>query len=462
MGRTRNPQHETKKVLDSFKIFLSEKCLFQGSERVLLAVSGGVDSMVMAHVFRQAGIAHGIAHCNFQLRGEASDGDEQFVRRYAQERGILCFHTSFATEAIAERESESIQVAARRLRYEWLESIRSEEGYDFIATAHHLDDAAETLLYNLTKGCGIRGLHGIPVRRGHIIRPMLFAPRLEVEAYAREQGIAWREDASNSETYYTRNKIRHEVLPVLKAINPQFEKTMGANIQRFRDAEALFHHAVQDILRRVTREEPGGGISIRIDELAAFPAPASVLYELLRPYGFAPAQAAAVLDRAAGQAGAVFLSGAWRLLIDRDEAHLESIPEGPQEAIAIHQHTRSAAVPEGWFALEHFEGKPAVISAEPELALLDAHLLNWPLRLRRWQPGDYFHPFGMKGQRKKLQDFFTAEKLSRFDKEKVWIVETASGEICWVAGYRMDDRFRITPSTKQYLVLKYRKNDAPL
>lgn len=462
MGRTRNPQHETKKVLDSFKIFLSEKCLFQGSERVLLALSGGVDSMVMAHLFREAGISYGIAHCNFQLRGEASDGDEQLVRRYAKASGIPFYHSAFSTKEIAEKEGESIQVTARRLRYEWLEKIRREEGYDLIATAHHLNDTAETVLYNLAKGCGIRGLLGIPVRREQIIRPLLFATRQEVEAFAAERGIDWREDASNLETYYVRNKIRLEVLPLLKAVNPQLEKTMAANIQRFRDTEALFQFAVEDIARRVKKEEAPGSITIRVEDLANYPAPATVLYEILRPYGFVPAQAIAVLERAEGQPGAIFLSREWRLLIDRGEIRLEPVQNIEEVPIELQLTTSSAAVPEGWFDIDRLDGKPAVISADPHTAMLDADLLEWPLRLRRWKPGDFFYPFGMKGQRKKLQDLFTDEKLSRFDKEKVWIIETANGDICWVAGYRIDDRFRISSSTSRYLVLKYHKNDSTL
>ncbi|MBX2930267.1 MAG: tRNA lysidine(34) synthetase TilS [Saprospiraceae bacterium] len=447
---------------DAFSKFLSEQCLASRSERILLAVSGGVDSMVMAHLFRQAGLSLGMAHGNFQLRGEASDADEQLVREYAQQHSIPFYSIAFPTDSIAEQEGESIQITARRLRYEWLEKVRKEERYDLIATAHHLNDAAETVLYNLTKGCGIRGLHGIAARRERIIRPLLFATREEVEAFAHAEGILWREDASNAQTYYMRNKIRLEVVPLLKAINPQWEKTMAANMQRFRDTEALLQYAVAGIARRIVQQSADGGISIRLDELSACPAPATVLYEILHPYGFLPAQVAGIMERKEGQSGAIFLAPAHRLLIDRGVAYLEALRTESDAPVELFPETGSAAVSDGWFELEMFDGSPAVISAERHIAMLDTARLSWPLRLRRWKPGDYFCPIGMNGRRKKLQDFFTDEKMSRFEKEKTWVVETAQGEICWVAGYRTDDRFRITAQTRRHIVLYYRKNEPTL
>jgi tRNA(Ile)-lysidine synthase len=447
---------------DAFAKYLSEQCLVSGSERILLAVSGGADSMVMAQLFRQAGLSYGIAHCNFQLRGEASDADAQWLREYAQQHSIPFYSIAFPTQALAEESRESIQLTARRLRYEWLEKIRKEERYDLIATAHHLNDAAETLLYNLTKGCGIRGLHGIAARRGHIIRPLLFATREEVEAFAHAEGVAWREDASNAQTYYMRNKIRLEVVPLLKEINPQLEKTMAANMLRFRDTEALLQYAVEDIARRVVKGAPAGGISIDLNELGACPAPATVLYEILRPYGFLSAQVSNILEHKDRQPGAIFLAPAHRLLTGRGVAHVEAMPGEGAASFELHPETGSAVVPEGWFEIDLYDGSPVVISAEKHIAMLDAERLDWPLRLRRWKPGDYFCPIGMNGRRKKLQDFFTDEKLSRFEKEKIWILETAKGEICWVAGYRIDDRFCITPQTRRHIVLYYRKNEPTL
>ncbi len=449
-------------MLEAFHKFLSDKCGLHGGERVLLAVSGGIDSMAMAHLFRLAGLAHGMAHCNFQLRGQASDMDEQMVREYAGAHQIPLHCIAFPTQSIAAQEKESIQVTARRLRYEWLETIRREEGYDLVATAHHMDDAAETMLYNLSKGCGIRGLHGIAERRGHVIRPLLFSTRAEIEQWAASQGFTWRDDASNAETHYARNKIRLLAIPALREINPQWERTMAANTQRFRDAEALYEYAVADIARLVKRENADGSMDILLHELRAFPAPVTVLYELLRPFGFVPEQARVILDSGARQPGALFHSPGYRLLLDRGEAHIQPLSKHMAGVIEVELLSHSVAVPEGSFEISPHTGNPDVILADPHTAMLDAGALTWPLRIRRWQAGDSFHPLGMKGRSKKLQDFFTDEKLSRFDKEKVWIVETAEGEICWVAGYRIDDRFRITPQTSRYLVLKYRKNEASL
>ncbi len=449
-------------MLDAFRRFLMDTCLLKGNERVLLAVSGGVDSMVMADLFHKAGVKHGLAHCNYKLRGIASDQDEQLVRDYALQHNIDIHCVAFPTFDLAKTEKASIQVLARRLRYEWLDSIRSAEGYDFIATAHHINDAAETMLYNLAKGCGIRGLHGIAERTGHIVRPLLFATRAEIHAYAEANNIIWREDESNAGSYYMRNKIRHEVVPVFKAINPQWERTMEANIQRFRDAEALFQYAVEAISRQVCSTNPDGSRVIHLGALEDFPAAATVLYEILRPLGFTPGQVAGILAVKAGHSGALFCSPAYRLLINRGDAHVVREQGGEDKEITIDETVQSVSLAEGNLEIIHCQGKPAVFNADPHIAVLDTAQLSWPLKMRHWHAGDFFFPLGMKGRRKKLQDLFTDEKLSRFEKEKVWVLETAEGKICWVLGLRIDESFRIRPETSEYIVLKFRKNESSL
>lgn len=433
-----------------------------GDEPILTAISGGVDSMVMAHLFRLADWPHGIAHCNFRLRGAESDADEALVRAYAQEHGIPFFSIAFDTAAIAAEAKESIQITARRLRYQWLEQVRIANGYDFIATAHHQDDAAETLLYNLAKGCGIRGLHGIAERSGYLLRPLLFAGRQELEAFARQEGIAWREDASNQESYYARNKIRREAVPVFRSINPQWTQTMAANIQRFRDTEALFGFAVAQIMKQAVTTTPDGSLRIRLETLTEYPAPTTVLYEILRPYGFGASQAQAILESRERQSGALFLAGRHRLILHRGEAIVEALPANEITALEWSEAMPMISLPEGNLFLEKKLGQPEQWPASPDTALLDAERTLMPLRIRPWQPGDRFCPLGMEGRSKKLQDLFTDLQLSRFEKERVRVVETAEGEICWIAGYRADDRFKITPDTKSYYVLRFEKNGGTL
>lgn len=449
-------------MLETFLTHLREKCRLQDGERVLLALSGGVDSMAMADLFRQTGRLHGIAHCNFGLRGAASDADEALVRAYAAEHGIPFFSTSFDTLRMAAEAGESIQTAARRLRYEWLEQVRAAHSYDFTATAHHADDAAETLLYNLAKGCGIRGLHGIAERSGRLLRPLLFATRQEIEAYARRERIPWREDASNRERYYARNRIRLEAVPVFRSINPQWTETMAANIARFRDAEALLGFAVAQIAERVLSREPAGGLRIQLEALSEYPAAATVLYEILRPYGFGASQVQALLEARGRQSGALFLAPGHRLILHRGDALLEALPEGEASVWEWSEAQPVISLPEGSWILEKKSGHPEQLPASPAMALLDADRTALPLRIRPWQPGDRFCPLGMDGRSKKLQDLFTDLKLSRFEKERARVVETAKGEICWVAGYRADDRFKITAETKSCFVLRFEKNESTL
>jgi len=449
-------------MLEKFLIHLREKCRLQGGERVLLALSGGVDSMAMAHLFRLAGWPHGIAHCHFGLRGDASDADEALVRTYARQYGLPFFCTHFDTLRMAAEAGESIQITARRLRYAWLEELRAGHGYDFIATAHHADDAAETLLYNLTKGCGIRGLHGIAERNEYLLRPLLLATRQEIEAYARQEGIAWREDASNRESYYARNKIRLEAVPVFRSINPQWTETMAANIARFRDTEALLDFAVAQIAKEVATATPDGGLRIRLETLAAYPAAATVLYEMLRPYGFGASQARDLLEARARQSGALFFAAGYRMTLHRGEAVVEALPEGGMLVAEWSEAMPVISLPEGNLILEKQWGQPEQWPASPDTALLDADRTPLPLRIRGWQAGDRFCPLGMEGRSKKLQDLFTDLQLSRFEKERVRVVETAAGEICWLAGYRADDRFKITAETKSYWVLGFEKNGGTL
>lgn len=304
-------------MLDRLKSFVETHQLFQAEDRVLLAVSGGADSVVLAHLFSNAGFGFAIAHCNFQLRGEASDGDEAFVKKLANDLSCPFFSTRFDTQKVMAERGQSMQIVARELRYEWLEEIRLQNDYQYIATAHHLNDSIETALYNFTKGTGIRGLHGIPHKNGAIIRPLLFATREEIEAYLATQGLTHREDQSNRERKYSRNQIRLDVIPLLKEINPGLEKTMQQNFRNLRETQWLFEFAAAQFHEKLVREI-ADGLAIQVLPLRQHPAGLTLLHEWLSPYGFTTDQLESALFENT-QTGAIFYSKTHRLLVDRDQ-----------------------------------------------------------------------------------------------------------------------------------------------
>lgn len=436
-------------MLQRLHDFIRRESLFSPTDRLLVAVSGGLDSVVLTHLLHAGGYPIGLAHCNFRLRGEASDGDEAFVKALAKQLDTPFFSVSWDTETLARERGQGIQVAARELRYEWLHALCESESFDYIATAHHLNDAIETLIFHLAKGCGIHGLQGIPAKNGRVARPLLFATRQEVEAYADTCRLAFREDASNASDKYDRNRIRRHVVPVLKSINPAFERTMQENLQRFQEAEYLFDETVAYYKSQWLHTD-GADLRINLPALRAHPSALTLLVEWLSPLGFHPDQLAQALDKTQ-HTGAYFDSASHRLLLDRDVILVSAkLTPGGQSHVEIAARPGQWSTPAGDMQLSLHEGKPDVFSPDQRIAVFDAGVLQFPLRLRKWQAGDWFCPIGMNGQRKKLQDFFTDNKLSRFDKERLWILENATGELMWIVGYRMDERFKISAHTQQY------------
>ncbi|MBI5916006.1 MAG: tRNA lysidine(34) synthetase TilS [Bacteroidetes bacterium] len=440
-------------LVEAFQKFIAKEKLPGAEQRTLIAASAGVDSTVLCHLFFQSGLPFVVAHCNFQLRGAASDEDEIFVKKLAENWRTDFHSTRFDTVGFAEKNKLSIQQAARQLRYEWLEEIRQLTGCQHVATAHHLDDSIETVLYNFVKGCGLRGLHGIFPKKGHLIRPLLFATKHEILDFATTEGIAWREDESNRSDKYTRNKIRQQVVPVFEKINPAFQKTAGETIVRLREAEQLYDFALQTIAASVV-EKQGKSLRIDLQKLRTCPAPATVLFEVLKPCGFNNDQVGQILQSAENQSGKFYHSPTHRLLVDRVFLVVTSgqVAEGGMKI----QVASDAAieVPGAKFRLTVAPEPPAHFPKEANLAWLDAGKLSFPLTLRHWQPGDFFCPLGMGGRRQKLQDFFSNQKLSIFDKEKTWLLESG-GEIAWVVGMRLDERFKVTQQTKQYLRIDF-------
>lgn len=444
-------------MLERFIQFISQEKLIVPGEQTLLAASAGVDSSVLCDLFLKAGWPFVLAHCNFQLRGTDSEEDEFFVRKMAEQAGAPFVSTRFDTLDFAKKNRLSIQEAARHLRYEWLEQMRQQTDCQHIATAHHLDDSIETVLVNFARGCGIRGFHGILPRNGRLIRPLLFAYKKEIQEFASVEGIPFREDLSNQEDKYTRNKIRLQTVPVFEKINPSFQKSAATTIGLLREAEQLFDFAIQTIREKVMQQE-GSQWKIDAAQLLSYPAPSTVLYELLRPFGFDGEQVVQILQSIENQPGKLFQSDGWHLLSDRFFLILkrqENVGGGQIiSAIPIFPMLLSDGSRLN-FRLEN--GPPATFPQDPNTAWLDFDQLTFPLTLRHWQHGDVFQPIGLGGHRQKLQDFFSDRKLSRFEKEKVWLLES-NGAIAWVVGMRLDERFKVSTRTKRCLVVHFQNN----
>ena len=430
--------------------FIRQNDLIASGEKTLIAASGGVDSTVLCHLYARLKLPFAIAHCNFQLRGKASDNDEAFVSGLAKSFGVKFYSQKFDTNEFAARNKLSIQEAARDLRYEWLANTMNQAGCQVIATAHHIDDSVETLFINLAKGCGLRGLHGILPKKASLVRPLLFATKAEVLGFAQREKIDFREDQSNATDKYTRNKIRHQVIPVLESINPGFIKNAGATITRIRQAVSLFDYALEAIKREIYTIDQGQHL-IDIPKLLACPAPPIVLYEMLKDFGFNKSQVVQILAALDGQPGKIFETPGRKLVIDRE---FISIVErsGPEGARTLTSLQESPILLEGGkLSFSILDGKPANFTKDKNTAFLDYDKINFPLKLRHWQAGDTFQPFGMGGGHQKIQDFFTNQKVNRLDKGNIWLLESG-GEICWVVGMRINERYKVTAFTKRCLV----------
>jgi tRNA(Ile)-lysidine synthase len=420
------------------------------STRFLLAVSGGLDSMVMWDLFQQRGVNYGIAHCNFQLRGEESDADQAFVQEQARILEVPFFNVGFDTLAFAKKQGLGIQEAARVLRYEWLEKIRKENGYSHLVTAHHADDNLETVLYNFTKGAGLKGLLGIPEKNDNLIRPLLSFPRATLELYYQSRRLSHREDSSNAEDYYNRNKIRHHIIPILSKVNPGLHNTFERTRDILADTYLLFQEQVSYWKHQVWTDGEDQ-ISIDLQAIIDHPALATLLYEWLKEYHFHPEQLRQFTISITNQhVGAMIESYSHQLLLDRATLLLKARTSEQTQVIRIAENDLHILLPKGELIIVLKDGQPSSFAKDPNQAYFDSEALSFPLQLRHWKAGDRFAPLGMGGKHKKVQDLFSDRKLSRFDKEEVWILEDASGLICWVVGLQMDERFKIKDSTTQF------------
>ena len=440
-------------MVEQFLKYVRSENLFDSSQVVLLAVSGGADSMLMLHLFANVGFSVAVAHCNFGLRGEESDGEEQFVADFC-DRHNLAFHSQrFNTLEYARLKSISIEMAARELRYNWFDELLERHGYDYLATAHHQDDVIETFLINLSRGSGIRGLSGIQPKSGQIIRPMLFTNRSEILNYCSRLKIEYRTDSSNEDTHYKRNLIRHEIVTLLEQVNPAFRKNALKTIGNLNETEQLFQQRMSEI-KSVVYSEDELGAMIHIAKLQGYSPLRTILFELIREFGFQIDQVDDILDSLGKESGRRFYSEDYRLVKDR-EYLLVSPNRSTQEKIFYLDEDSAGLISPVHFSMEKFERKADFrFSTNPNVADFDLDKLVFPLILRHWQEGEYFQPLGMTGL-KKLSDFFIDEKYSIPDKENAWILYSGNQPV-WIVGKRLDDRCKITSKTKRVLRIKLR------
>ena len=453
-------------LLSAFKDFMVKENLFSPGDGLLLAVSGGLDSSVLCELCHRAGLDFSIAHCNFQLRGAESDRDEQFVRQLAARYNKEIAVKRFDTEAYAAGKKISIQVAARELRYAWFAEMpdgRGDSRY-LVATAHHLDDNIETLLMNFFKGTGIAGLRAMLPRQDRLIRPLLFAQRSTLEAFAREHGLDWVEDSSNQSDKYTRNFFRHQLIPLVQEAYPAALSNLADNIGRFRDIELIYRQAIEQQKRKLL-EYKGSEIHIPVLKLKRSSPLPTLVYEIIHPYGFTPQQTTAVIALLDSTSGKYTLSPTHRILRHRQWLIISPCQTVEAATILIETPDTDIAYAQGALRLSQLPSSRVPEAAqwqEPSrtrqaapagsTAWLDAAQIEFPLLLRKWRPGDYFYPLGMR-KKKKIARFLIDNKLSLADKEKIWVLEM-NKKIIWVVGLRIDDRFRVTPQTVQVLKIE--------
>ena len=429
-------------MLNKLIVHLDSKFPFLKGKRLFLAVSGGIDSMVLLDLFRQLDYEIEVLHCNFSLRNIESDGDEDFVRSYCEAKSIPVHIQKFDTIQFAEDSKLSIQLAARKLRYEWFYCQLAEKNFDYILTAHHLDDNLETFLINLTRGTGLDGLTGIPAQNDKIIRPLLPFSREEIEKYASETNLKWREDSSNASDKYFRNKIRHNVVPILKELNSGLLSSFQNTLENLNQSQSLVEDASNLVYENEIKEE-GNQLKININELLKHSNYKAYLFQWLKDFEFTAWND--IYELVTAQSGKQVFSDSFMVLKDRDYLIVS-----PREVKDIQEYE----IGEGFETPIKFSfcNVSHITNANSDCIFVDEDALQFPLTIRKWKEGDYFYPIGMQGK-KKLSKYYKDEKYSLIDKLNQWIL-CSSNQIVWVVGKRQDDRFKITENTKNKLQIK--------
>ena len=443
-------------LLSQFKSYVNQKKLFGKDDLLLLGVSGGVDSVVLCELCYLAGFIFQIAHANFQLRGEESDRDEKFVRTLAARYEVPIHVKKISTVTIAERQKTGIQETARAERYKWFCEILTEitinkNSKKLIVTAHHLDDNIETMMMHFFRGSGIHGLRGILPRHGNIVRPLLSFRKTEVIKFAADNNLQWVEDSSNAEDKYTRNYFRNQLLPALRQVYKEVDQNLASNLIRLQETEILFNEAIA-LYRKKIIEEKGNEVYLLVEKLKIMPAAKTFIHEVISFYGFTAAQTDDVLQLLNSETGRYVESGKYRIFRSRRRLVIAPKESSLADHVLIENSASDVSFPSGTIKSEAIR-KPKDITDDLFVALLDEKLISFPLLLRRWKPGDYFYPLGMK-KKKKIARLLIDLKLSKTDKEKVWVIEMDK-KILWVVGYRIDERFKISDNTEKVVKLTF-------
>lgn len=422
-------------LMQKVKEFIEKEDLFSKQDKILVALSGGADSVALTRILITLGYHCEAAHCNFELRGEESDRDEDFVRNFCRSLNIKCHSIHFETRRYAAQQSISIEMAARELRYNWFTKICEESDCQVVAVAHHKDDSVETMLLNLIRGTGINGLLGIRPKNGNIVRPLLCASRQEVVAYLHRMNQTYVTDSTNLEDEYTRNKIRLNLLPLMEEINPSVKDGLVKTASYLNDISKVYQQAIKESIDRIfiTPEK-----EISIEKLMNEPAPQALLFEVLSPLGFNSTQVEEVYGSLNGQPGKRFISSQWQVVKDRELLLIEKVKTANDKPQIIFE--------------EVLLTKDFVIPKDKNTACFDANKFKGVISIRKWEKGDYFIPFGMKGK-KLVSDFMTDSKFSLLKKEQQWVL-SCNDQIAWLIGERTDNRFRIDDSTQKVIIAK--------
>lgn len=433
-------------MLQSFQRYITKNCHLKPGSKVIVGLSGGTDSVVLTHLLHQAGFQVIAAHCNFQLRAAESDNEQAFVESFCSELGIELFVMRFETSAFAAYKNISIQMAARELRYDWFEKLRVSQHCTAIAVAHHADDQLETFFLNLIRGSGLQGLKGMKARNGYVVRPLLGFRRAEIEAYLQQHQLHAKDDSSNADTKYLRNKIRHQLIPAIAGLTDGAKEGMYTSIGLLHQDAVLHTELLERECSRLLNRL-GEDWHIRRDSWMEADSANAMLYALIGPFGFKGAAINEILQSVKNTAGARFFSSSHRLSCERDGLLIQRLtdlctrqPVYIEHAVLLIGHPLNLT-----FEVIDLQCIGS-LHQPPEFALLDFSLLHFPLCLRPVSRGDRFQPFGMKGSRL-VSDFLTDRKLSRAEKERVFVLENADGSIVWLVGFRIDGRFAVGPET---------------
>ena len=445
-----------------FNQFIQQGNLFQKGDGLLLAVSGGVDSVVLCELCHLAGYRFVIAHCNFQLRGEESNRDEAFVAQLALNYKVPFFVQKFDTNTIAKSLKKSIEETARELRYQWFQQLLNQsqsnslnpDSLKYILTAHHADDNIETVLMNFCRGTGIKGLRGILPKQGKIIRPLLFAKRVELEAFAANNQLAYVTDSTNAINDYTRNFFRNSIIPQVSEKYPEVKENVLKNIQRFTGVEILYQQAIA-LHKKKLMEQKGNEIHIPVLKLLKTTPLPTVLYEIIKEFGFTALQTEDVVSLLQSDTGKYIQSATHRIIKNRNWLIITPLKNELSINILVEQSDKKIVFELGEITLQLKPVAQHHLQTDPCMAQLDASHIKFPLLLRKWKTGDYFYPLGMD-KKKKVSRFLIDQKCSLTQKELVWVLEMDK-KILWILGMRIDNRFKITPGTKSILSLTFKR-----